>query len=188
MQLKKIAKICAATRTIVTYEHIEEGTGAVRRFVGDKFALYEVGNLGDSITLEIMQTIFDVKKEDRPGWTFVVKPYNPEIAEILADTCEDEVGMSAYGVHLQYRGAVLIPFYGGGKIFFVEETYFAPLRDEIKAGGIGVYWRRNWDVLTVKNGLCQTIACVSAFTLPEDVVEALRGINARVFKDHDGDE
>lgn len=170
MKLKSIGKLCTQRAEVDILQKIDK-SGLVRRFVGDGNAFYEVGELGDAVNLDIMQTIFDVKKEDRPYWTY---SNNTHVADpLLEDEYEGEEQLQMIDLRMKWHGLELIPFSHAGGICFIDADYLAPLRDEIKEGGVGFYKRPAMQAVTVKNGMCKAIACIVFSAVPEAAVDAL---------------
>lgn len=170
MKLKCIGKLCTQRAEVDILQKIDK-SGLVRRFVGDGNAFYEVGELGDAVNLDIMQTIFDVKKEDRPYWTY---SNNTHAADpLLEDEYEGEEQLQMIDLRLKWHGLELIPFSHTCGICFIDADYLAPLRDEIKEGGVGFYKRPALQAVTVKNGMCKAIACIVFSAVPEAAVDAL---------------
>lgn len=170
MKLKSIGKLCTYRKEVNILQKIND-TGTIRRYIGDGHAFYEVGELGDVVDLDIMQTIFDVKKEDRAYWTY---SNNTHAADpLLEDEYEGEEQLQMIDLRLKWHGLELIPFSYAGGICFLDADYLAPLRDEIKEGGVGFYKRPALQAVTVKNGMCKAIACIVFSAVPDAAVEAL---------------
>ncbi len=170
MKLKSIGKLCTQ-RAEVNILQIYDKNGHVRRFVGDGKAFYEVGELGETVNLDIMQTIFDVKKEDRASWSYSNNTHAADA--LLEDEYEGEEILKVIDLRLKWHGLELIPFSYAGGICFIDADYLAPLRDEIKEGGIGFYKRPALQAVTVKNGMCKAIACIVLSSVPDAAVDAL---------------
>lgn len=165
MRLKKIGTICAATKSVQILEKIDEA-GVMRRFIGNGSALYEVGDLGASMTLEIMQTIFDIPEKDRREWSYterMVANY-----PLLDDVCEQEEQLSVSALMITHRSDDLVPLYTDREVVFLDLDYLAPLKDEIKAGGVAFFKRPGNLAITVKDGMCKAIAAICPTRIDDD--------------------
>lgn len=179
MKLKSIGKLCTNRKEVNILQKIID-TGTIRRYIGDGHAFYEVGELGDVVDLDIMQTIFDVKKEDRAYWTY---SNNTSAAfPHLDDVYEGEEQLHMIDLRLKWHRAELIPFSHADGICFIDADYLAPLRDEIKEGGVGFFKRRHCQAVTIKNGMCKAIACIDFSEVPAGAVDALFEIYRAIYE------
>lgn len=170
MRLKSIGKLCTQRAEVDILQLIDEN-GIIRRYVGDGCAFYEVGELGDVITLDIMYTIFDVKKEDRGKWSY--RNSTETDFPFLRDEYEGEEIIQPLHLRLKHHGLELVAFRSAGGVLFINADYLAPMKDEIKDGGIGFYRRPGQSAITVKNGMCKAIACIALMEIPASAVDAL---------------
>lgn len=165
MRLKKIGAICSASKTVQILEKADEA-GVIRRYIGTGSALYEVGDLGEGLSLEIMQTIFDVPEKDRREWNYierVVANY-----PLLDDVCDHEEQLSVLDLLITHRGDKLVSLCTDRSIVFIDADYLAPLRDEIKAGGVAFFKRPGNLAITVKDGMCKAIAAICPTQIDDD--------------------
>lgn len=170
MKLKSIGKLCTYRKEVNILQKIND-TGMIRRYIGDGHAFYEVGELGDVVDLDIMQTIFDVKKEDRTSWSY--RNMTESVYAPLEDECAGEQILKAIDLRMKWHGLELMPLSYTDGICFIDTDYLAPMRDEIKEGGVGFYKRKGESIVTVKNGMCKAIACIMLSKVPEAAVDAL---------------
>lgn len=185
MQLKQIGRLCTASKSVNVLYKID-GNGCVRQFVGDGYCLYEVDDLGESVTLEIMQTIFDAKPEERGRWAFNSQTLN--IHPLLEDYDSTDEPVQEIPMRIYYLGVMFIPFKSSRGIMFVPSHDMKPLRDEIKQGGVTFLRRGNYNAILVKKGLLGVIAYIQTMLLPEGAIRSLYEITRLIDEDQGSDK
>lgn len=125
MKLSKIGALCKTVKRFMIYRN-HKGL----QWISDGYAIFPLRDM-PPLGADNVFTIFDVPEEKRGKMMFDEREEMPPGIN-LSDTSEGEVALKYAPLAIRYRGAVLLPYFAGSHVIFVDEKYLSCFGDGVE--------------------------------------------------------